>query len=100
MVAGSRLVLCPVMGCSVNGTTPLCLRAENCLLMLYFDWSFQVGEVKSLSAQEKNRTRAKALEAENEKLRKEIEEWKDKLVKLEIANGIKQVTCQANYFSF
>lgn len=62
--------------------------------MLYFDWSFQVSEVKSLSTQDKNKARVKTLEAENEKLRKEIEEWKDKLIKLEIANGIKQVMCQ------
>jgi len=62
--------------------------------VLYFDWSFQVSEVKSLSTQDKNKARVKTLEAENEKLRKEIEEWKDKLIKLEIANGIKQVMCQ------
>lgn len=62
--------------------------------MLYFDWSFQVAEVKILSTQDKNKARVKTLEAENEKLRKEIEEWKDKLIKLEIANGIKQVICQ------
>jgi Alanyl-tRNA synthetase len=68
--------------------------AENCLVVLYFNWSFQVAEVKSLSTQEKNKARVKTLEAENEKLRKEIEEWKDKLIKLEIANGIKQVICQ------
>lgn len=61
---------------------------------LYFDWSFQVAEVKSLSIQDKNKARVKTLEAENEKLRKEIEDWKDKLIKLEIANGIKQVMCQ------
>jgi len=62
--------------------------------VLYFDWSFQVAEVKILSTQDKNKARVKTLEAENEKLRKEIEEWKDKLIKLEIANGIKQVICQ------
>lgn len=61
---------------------------------LYFDWSFQVAEVKSLSTQDKNKARVKTLEAENEKLRKEIEDWKDKLIKLETANGIKQVMCQ------
>lgn len=61
---------------------------------LYFDWSFQVAEVKSISTQDKNKARVKTLEAENEKLRKEIEDWKDKLIKLEIANGIKQVICQ------
>ena len=70
------------------------LLAENCLVVLYFDWSFQVAEVKTLSTQDKNKARVKTLEAENEKLRKEIEEWKDKLIKLEIANGIKQVICQ------
>jgi len=62
--------------------------------VLYFDWSFQVAEVKILSTQDKNKARVKTLESENEKLRKEIEEWKDKLIKLEIANGIKQVICQ------
>lgn len=67
--------------------------AENCLVVLYLDWSFQVAEVKSLSTQDKNKARVKTLEAENEKLRKEIEEWKEKLIKLEIANGIKQVMC-------
>lgn len=76
------------------------LLGENCLVMLHFDWSFQVAEVKNLSTQEKNRGRVKALEAENEKLRKEIEEWKDKLIKLEIASGIKQVTCQFMCFHF
>jgi FtsZ-binding cell division protein ZapB len=45
-----------------------------------------------VSAQETNRARAKALQAENEHLKNEIEEWKNKLIKLEIANGIKQVT--------
>jgi FtsZ-binding cell division protein ZapB len=45
-----------------------------------------------MSAQEKNKARMKALEAENEHLNNEIEEWKNKLIKLEIANGIKQVT--------
>jgi FtsZ-binding cell division protein ZapB len=53
---------------------------------------FQIAEVKRLSAQEMNKARVKALEAENEHLRKEIEEWKNKLIKLELANGIKQVT--------
>lgn len=52
---------------------------------------FEVAEVKSLSSQEKNKARVKAIEAENEQLRKEIDEWKDKLIKLEIANGIQQV---------
>jgi len=69
------------------------LLAENCLVVLYFDWSFQAAEVRSLSIQNKNKARVKTLEAENEKLRKEIEEWKVKLIKLEIANGIKQVMC-------
>jgi FtsZ-binding cell division protein ZapB len=52
---------------------------------------FQVAEVKKLSAQEQSKARMKALEAENEQLRKEIEEWKNKLIQLETANGIKQV---------
>lgn len=68
--------------------------------MLYFDWSFQVAEVKGLLTQDKNKATVKTLEAENEKLRKEIEEWKDKLIKLEIANGIKQVMCQFILCSF
>lgn len=64
---------------------------------------FQIAEVKRLSAEEKNKTRVKALEAENEQLRKEIEEWKNKLIRLETANGIKQVIFQQkcfNIFSF
>jgi hypothetical protein len=52
---------------------------------------FQVAEVKSISAQEKNKTRVKALEAENKCLGNEIEKWKNKLIKLETAYGIKQV---------
>jgi 23S rRNA pseudoU1915 N3-methylase RlmH len=68
--------------------------AQNYLVVLDCDLSFQIAEVKSISTQDKNKARAKALEAENEKLRKEIEEWKNKLIKLEIASGIKQVMCQ------
>jgi FtsZ-binding cell division protein ZapB len=53
---------------------------------------FQVAEVKRLSAQEQNKARVKAIEAENEHLKNEIEEWKNKLIKLELTNGIKQVS--------
>ncbi|KAJ4451594.1 hypothetical protein ANN_03063 [Periplaneta americana] len=52
---------------------------------------YEVAEVKKLSAQENNKARIKELETENEQLKKEIEDWKNKLIKLEIASGIKQV---------
>jgi hypothetical protein len=61
---------------------------------------FQVAEIKKLSAQENNKARVKALQAENEQLRKEIEEWKNKLIELEIADGINQVTLQFRCFNF
>jgi hypothetical protein len=53
---------------------------------------FQVAEVKRLSAREQAKATVKALKAENDGLRNEIEECKNKLIKLEVANGIKQVT--------
>jgi hypothetical protein len=96
---GSRSVSCPLLGCGSSGTKPLAPASRE-LVMLSFDWSFQVAEVKSLSSQEKNKARVKAIEAENEQLRKEIDEWKDKLIKLEIANGIQQVACQFMCFHF
>lgn len=60
---------------------------------------FQVAEV-TRSAQEKTEETMKAFKAENEQLRKEIEEYKNKLIQLEIGNGRKQVIFQFKYFNF
>ena len=53
--------------------------------------SFKVEELKKIAGQQNNNTQIKHLEAENEQLKTEIEKWKNKLIQLETANGIKQV---------
>jgi cell division protein FtsB len=76
------------------------MLAEIYFVILCYILVFQVVEFKRLSSQEKNKARVKALEAENEQLRKEIEEWKNKLIRLETENGIKQVIFQFKCFNF
>ncbi|PSN54201.1 Aminoacyl tRNA synthase complex-interacting multifunctional protein 1 [Blattella germanica] len=51
----------------------------------------EVEEIKRIAIQRGSDDRVKELTAENEQLKIEIEAWKEKLIQLEISNGIKQV---------